>query len=67
MSFAHLWYAKLNLDEYGKKQWWPPELFNDYVREFSELADRQESSAAPEHTLEGLVRKLLVTARDQLK
>ena len=66
MSFAHLWYAKLNFDNYGY-YWWPPQLFDDYVREFSELDDRHTRGAAPAETLDGIVAELLVTARNQLR
>ncbi|MGH3840898.1 MAG: hypothetical protein ACRDS0_05545 [Pseudonocardiaceae bacterium] len=66
MDFAQIWYVRLNFKEYGP--WWEPgQLFDDYVREFSELADRHENSAPPADTLGGLVGELLVTARDRLK
>jgi hypothetical protein len=66
MSFAHLWYAKLNFDQYGY-YWWPPELFSEYVREFSELDDRHTRTARPTETLDGIVAELLVTAGKQLR
>ena len=66
MSFAHLWYTKLNFDKYGY-YWWPPDLFDEYVREFSELDDRHTRSAPAAETLDGIVAELLVTARTRLR
>jgi hypothetical protein len=65
MSFAHTWYAKLIVDnslEIGL----PGDLFDDYVREFSERADQHELSAGPDDTLAGAVDELLAMAMTQL-
>jgi hypothetical protein len=66
-SFAHLWYAKVNFDVYGKYRGWPPQLFEDYVREFSELDDRHTARAPAAETLDGVVAELLETARNRLR
>ena len=61
MAFAHVWYAKLvveNEPELGE----PVSLFNDYVREFSERADWHERNAEPVDTLSGAVDDFLAKA-----
>ena len=66
LSFAHVWYAKLIFD-HVTELWLPGDLFDEYAREFSERADKYESSAARDETLAGAVDDLLETALAPLK
>lgn len=66
LSFATLWYARLVATNY-LEAWNPGELFDEYVRDFAELADKHEASAAREDTLAGIVEELLDLARDGVR
>ena len=66
MSFAHPWYAKVVADDVTEL--WPPaDLFEEYVRDFSEKADRHEHSADHDDTLKGAVEDLMAKALRQLR
>lgn len=66
MSFAHPWYAKV-VAENVTELWSPADLFDEYVREFSERADRHEHAADREDTLRGAVADLIAIATRQLR
>jgi hypothetical protein len=65
-EFAALWYARLvatNTPELGN----PADLLPEYERDFGELVDKHERSAAPEDTLQGLVDRLFDMAREGIR
>lgn len=66
LSFATLWYARL-IATNKLEVWNPAELFDEYTREFQQLADRHEASAAKSETLAGLVEQLLAMAREGVR
>ncbi len=66
MSFATLWYARL-VSTNVLEVWSPTDLFEEYTRDFQELADKHEASADREDTLAGLVEELLDMAREHVR
>jgi hypothetical protein len=66
IDFAHVWYAKLVVDN-APEAGPPGELFDDYVREFSEWADTYEMTAEPSETFSSAVDDFLAKAMRKLQ